>query len=179
MSLFATRYFRVIFIYRGDTFKTQVYDIGPSTRVGKHFQGFLAGVVTAGSPNPNPISNQATNVNYPFQTWSLKVVLAYIFIIFNVKIIVPKSHARVTEEELHVTKRLREYLSVIKPRFTQDFLHLSKNKEDCKPSLSLNEYVPKNTQNSLAALFTVIYKLRELLSQWTKLFSVTIQMKPL
>ena len=119
LSLFATRYFRVIFIYRGDTFKTQVYDIGPSTRVGKHFQGFLAGVVTPGSPNPNPISNQATNVNYPFQTWSLKVVLAYIFIIFNVQIIVPKSHARVTEEELHVTKRLREYLSVIKhPRFS-------------------------------------------------------------
>ena len=33
--------------------------------------------------------------------------------------IVPKRHARVTKEKLHVTKRLREYLSVIKqPRFS-------------------------------------------------------------
>ena len=30
-------------------FSNVVYDIGPSTRVGKHFQGFLAGVVTPGS----------------------------------------------------------------------------------------------------------------------------------
>ena len=51
--------------------------------------------------------------------------------------------------------------------------------EESSCCLSLNEYFPKNTQNSLAALFTVIYKLRELLGQWTKLFSVTIQMKPL
>ena len=81
MSLFTTRYVRVIFIYRGDTFKTQVYDIGPSTRAGKHFQEFLAGVVTPGSPNPNPISSQATNLNSPFQTWSLKVVLAYLLLL--------------------------------------------------------------------------------------------------
>ena len=55
--------------------------IGPSTCAEKHSQGFLAGVVTPGSANPNPISNQATNVNYPFQTWSLKVVLAYLLLL--------------------------------------------------------------------------------------------------